>query len=369
MRDGLESLVRQSRERAVEVAACSGQFADASERLANVGEQTTERVNQATATMHEMSNNIQNMVESARVQSRRVGESSTSVAEMATCIDRIAESSRPCFNSVTDPARKPPMAWQMQRTETGLHRIESVNQVTMENSKLLEQKTATISRISSVIEELAEQTNLLALNAAIEAARSGEHGRGFAVIADELAKLATCSAESAHEIADLIVSVQKEVVRPTDKSLTPPAPSKKVSTLPANSANRSQISLPPSADVTSMPVRSAMRPGTRLLVRILLPGPPTISTSSLRRWPRPSRTGRCHQGVVSTMDGLLEGSREISSSSAELAASAEQMSKMSQLPAANHGALPHPWSNETPRERVRRTHSGREAAPLCPSTR
>ena len=214
MKNGIETLVRDSRERAIEVASASSQVADASERLSEVGEHAADRVNQVTTTMHEMSVNLHNMVESARIQSKRVGESTISVEEMAASIDRIAEASsrliQLCDRSRQETANG---IEAMQRTENGLHRIETVNRVTTENSKLLEQKTATISHISSFIEELAEQTNLLALNAAIEAARAGEHGAGFAVLADELTKLATRSAESAHEIADLVVSVQNEVAK------------------------------------------------------------------------------------------------------------------------------------------------------------
>src|SRR5690625_4415295 len=98
----------------------------------------------------------------------------------------------------------------MSQSVEQMKRIDLIVSNAVEQVRGLDQKSDEISKLIQVVKDIADQTNLLALNAAIEAARAGEHGKGFAVVADEVRKLAEGVTRSVLEITSIVNSIQKE---------------------------------------------------------------------------------------------------------------------------------------------------------------
>ncbi|UTV97749.1 methyl-accepting chemotaxis protein [Marinomonas rhizomae] len=142
-----------------------------------------------------------------------INEMSSTVAEVARNAETAAEATTKTDNIVNQGNLK------VSDTASSIESLASDLTVTSKAMEQLKTRTDNVGNVLEVIKAVAEQTNLLALNAAIEAARAGEAGRGFAVVADEVRGLASRTQSSAKEIEDLIVELQNGAQESLDKML------------------------------------------------------------------------------------------------------------------------------------------------------
>lgn len=183
-----------------------------SEKIKSLSHDVAEACRETGKTTEEVARTMQAVAQGADEQARHVSDAANKVRHVVDSGRNVAVKCGEMLQAAQKSQEVSSVGLQaVRRAVESMDAIVQHNDTNLSESKLLLAKSSEIGNIIEVITGIAGQTNLLALNAAIEAARAGEAGRGFAVVADEVRKLAEQSGVAAKQIAELINGIQGQI--------------------------------------------------------------------------------------------------------------------------------------------------------------